>query len=487
MAQTQRITNYKRGVEPWSDNAPSPRLILTFPYGLNENVTVQAGECTYGFNFDLSAFRTSMRPRYPFDLKGTATNAGAISGLLQLVTRANVETTLVVAGDTVYQWDGSSTFTSKATGLTAPALLRDAYWALGDYLVITDLNLNNVVKTWDGTTFSAMTHTGVVGNLYAKFAIVHLDRVWLFNIKVDGTAYPHMVLVCKFDDPTNWDTSTRGGPTTVGGGAFATGLEAFYLLVPDLKPINGVTLFQNNVVFSTEAGRVWQISGTSAKDFQVTDFFDTAPAIGTNTLQSIGNDILFPRQGNSLTLLYATQAYGNALQANIGHWIPDTLSAVSQFNEIVYDVTNQRALLFVNGKVLVLYKDILAQDRGALQAGPSPWSEYTTLDSKSFNTTAARYMRRPGTTTYSVFFGDDSGRVLDLYGTNTSGDAGSSVEPGAGYPALAPHRRRGAEPLAVHPGERHRATCATAGSWRRLSPCRSSGTTSTTRRRTTSR
>ena len=104
----------------------------------------------------------------------------------------------------------------------------------------------------------------VFRHLFAKFAIVHLDRVWLFNIKIGSTLFPDMILACKFEDPTNWDSSTRGGPTTVGGGSFSTGLEAFFLKVPDLKPINGVTIFQNTIVFSTTNGRtVGSINATN--------------------------------------------------------------------------------------------------------------------------------------------------------------------------------------------------------------------------------
>jgi hypothetical protein len=235
-----------------------------------------------------------------------------------------------------------------------------------------------------------------------------------------------MILVCKFEDPTNWDIATRGGPTTVGGGAFVTGLEAFYLLTPDLKPINGVCLFQNQLIFSTDKGRIWSLTGSSAATFQVLDFSDTSPAIGTETVISMGSDVILPRQGNAITLLYATQAYGNVLQANVAHWIPTTLAAVTTYNQIVYDITNQRVLFFVNGKVLVLYKDILAQDRGALVAGPSPWSVYTTQDSAAFNTLAAKYMLRPGTSTYSVFFGDSAGRIFDLYGTGRPATLASS-------------------------------------------------------------
>lgn len=426
MAQPQKLTNPRRGVEPWSDNAPSPRLILTFPHGLNETVTPRPGECIEGYNFDLLAFRNSLNPRMPFDLKGTAPNAGKITSFLQLVKRDNTETTLVVAGTTAYQWDGSSTFTAKTTGLTTDALLRGAYWSLGDYLVISDLNLSNVLATWDGSSWATMTHTGIAGNLFAKFAIVHLDRVWLFNIKVGAQSFPDMVLACAFEDPTNWDSSTRGGPSTIGGGAFVTGLEAFYLKMPDLKPINGVCLFQSQIVISTDKGRMWTLSGTSSKDFSIVDFKDTDPAIGTDTVVAIGNDIVYPRQGAAIQLLYATLNFGNVLGAGLAHWIPFSLTNVSVFNKIVYDATNQRALFFVNGKVLVLYKDILAQDRGALLDGPSPWGAYVTQDSASFNTSDAAYMLRPGSSVYSVFFGDSNGRIFDLYGTNSSGDAGSA-------------------------------------------------------------
>jgi hypothetical protein len=430
-------------VDSFADAAPSPRLILQFPFGLNEGTDAQPGECVEGYNFDLAAFRTALIPRAPFDLKGTATNGGALTGLLQLVKRDNTETTLTVNGNKVYLWDGASTFTSKAT-VTSAALLRGEYWSLGEYLVITDLNLNNVVATWDGTTYGAMTHTGIAGNLFAKFAICHLNRMWLFNITIGTTAYPHMILACKFEDPTNWDSSTRGGATTVGGGTFATGLEAFFLLVPDLKAINGVCLFQNTLVMSTDKGRMWQLQGTSAKDFQFVDFIDTAPAIGVETVISIGNDVIFPRQGQAIAMLFATQAFGSALQAELARWIMTQLSGVTVFNQIVYDVTNQRVLFFVNGKVLVLYKEILAQDRGALHVGPSPWGVYLTQDTASFNTLAAKYMLRPGTAIYSVFFGDSTGRIFDLYGTNTSGDAGST---NSTVPVLRKSRHIGVEIL----------------------------------------
>src|SRR6266436_2669288 len=106
----QALPQPRAGVEPWSDLAPVPRLVVNFPHGLNENITPQPGECTEGYNFELDAFRTSFNPRDAFDLKGTAPNAGKLTGLLQLIKRDNTETTLTVNGTTVYLWNGTSTF-----------------------------------------------------------------------------------------------------------------------------------------------------------------------------------------------------------------------------------------------------------------------------------------------------------------------------------------------------------------------------------------
>lgn len=420
------ILSQKETSLPWADPAEPPAFALNFGFGLNENQTPTPQECTDGCNFELNVDDSTLKNRQPFTTMGTATNAKAITGLLQLVKRDNTETTLVVATDTVYQWNGASTFTSKGS-VTATALLRDVYWSLGDYLIITDVNLNNVVKTWDGTTFTNMT-TGLGGALKAKYGIVHQNRVWLFNINYAGTSYPHMILACKFEDPTNWDTATRGGPSTVGGGTFATGLEAFFLLVPDLKPINGVTLYQSTLVISTDKGRLWQLSGSSAKDFQFTDFYDMSPAVGNESIASIGNDATFMRQGGNIALLSATQAYGNVFTSNLSSWIPSTTSNLTGINQIVYDVLNQKVFFFVQDKVLVLYKNLLASDRYQVATKPSPWSVYKTQHPNSFNTQAARYMLSPGTTNYTVIWGDANGNLFNMNGgvsPGLTGDAGT--------------------------------------------------------------
>jgi hypothetical protein len=76
----KRRTSMARRMPPFAANGPEPRLILDYPYGLNENITTAPGECSEGANFDLEAFRTSFVPRPCYDLKGTAPNAGKLTG-----------------------------------------------------------------------------------------------------------------------------------------------------------------------------------------------------------------------------------------------------------------------------------------------------------------------------------------------------------------------------------------------------------------------
>jgi hypothetical protein len=88
---------------------------LTFEGGLNEQdvSTVDPSECIQGYNFELGNVNTHFTPRNPFDLLGTATNASAINGFVQLIKSDDTETTLVQSGDTVYSWNGTSHLQAK--------------------------------------------------------------------------------------------------------------------------------------------------------------------------------------------------------------------------------------------------------------------------------------------------------------------------------------------------------------------------------------
>jgi hypothetical protein len=386
-----------------------------FPGGLNEQQTPSLFECIDGYNFELGLKQSKLVPRKPFDLKGTATNAAAANGFLQLVKRDNTETTLSQHGDTVYLWDGAASFTSKGT-VASTSRLRDCYWSLGDYLVITDIAKATVVKKWDGTTFGTLT-TGLATDLYAKYGVVHQNRVWLANVKT-STDTPHLMVASKLNDPTSYDTTIQGGPTSEGGGTFSIGTEAFFLLSPDLRPINGMISFFGNLVISTEGGRLYRLSGTSAATYKFLPYYSGSAAIGAESMADIGNDLIYMKNGGGIDLLSTTQTSGDVSADDLSRWIPtitkDLTTAIT-----IYDQKNQKVFFFVSNKILVLFKDLIGAEL-------SPWSVYRTQQSFAFNTNAAKYMKMPGTQVFTVYFGDSAGRIFDLNGSGI-GDAGSNI------------------------------------------------------------
>jgi hypothetical protein len=333
---------------------------------------------------------------------------------MQLVKRDNSETTLVQAGGEVYLWNGASTFTSQGSVSTS-ARLRGTYWSLGDYLVITDTAKAAVVKKWDGSTLSTQT-TGLASDLYAKYGVVHQGRVWLFNVTC-GTDTPHLMVASKYEDPTVFSTSLRGGATTSGGGAFATGLEAFYLLTPDLKPINGAIVFFGQLIISTEGGRLFKLTGSTGATYAWTEYYAGSSATGAESMADIGNDVMYLKAGGGIDLLSTTQTSGDVAADDMSRWIATTTSGLTSAIT-VYDQTRNKVFMFVADKVLVFYKDLAGSEI-------SPWSVWTTQESFGMNTNAAKYMKLPGTQTYTVLFGDSAGRVLNINGTGLLGDAGS--------------------------------------------------------------
>ena len=390
---------------------------LTFEGGLNEQDVslVNLAECISGYNFELGTRNTHFNPRKPFDLLGTATNAGAINGFVQLIKNDNTSTTLVQANDTVYEWDGTTTFTSRGT-VSGSSRLRGVTWSLGGYSVIVDVTKNTVVKKWDGASLTTLT-TGLASPLYAKYGLVHLNRVWLFNV-TSGTATPHLCVASAFEDPESYSIANR----SEGGGVTAN--LAFYMLTPDLKPINGVSLFFNTLIVSTEGGNMWSLAGTDATNFRWEPWYPGSSAIGTETMGNIGDDVVFMRKDGVIESVRSTADFGDVKTDDLSLWIRTTSSGLTDCLT-VYDQSRQKVYFFISSnKVLVLFKEMLSSEL-------SPWSVYKTNHASSFSTNAAIYMRRPGTTStgnYYVYWGDSSGRVFQMEGASSAdaGDAGST-------------------------------------------------------------
>ena len=397
---------------------------VLFGGGLNESDVPDINEAAKGsYNFELSKDSHKLIPRKPFDNIATATNTADIRGFMQLVKTDDTETTLVQSAGVVYKWDGASTFTSTGT-VSATSQLRDVTWALDNYLVITDLQKLQPIQKWDGTTFGTLT-TGLGSSLYAKYAIVHHGRVWLFNVTVGSTDTPHLMVASAFEDPTSYDNTNRA--TT---GTFSTGLEAFYMLTPDLKPINAaVKSIAGDLIISTTEGSLFKLTGSDGSDYAWSNFYPGSQAVGNESMVSSGNDVIYMRKGGNIESLAATQKYGDVAADDLSRWIRSTVQDMTGAISI-YDQSNQKVLFFTGSKVLVLFKDILfggvvVGEKGE-KAILSPWSVYTTTDSSGFSTSAAKYMRKPGTTDYTVYFGDSSGNIYDLNGTDGGGDAGST-------------------------------------------------------------
>lgn len=385
---------------------------LTFEGGINEQDETQVDprECTSGFNFELGSLDTHFKPRKPFDLLGTATNAGDIRGFIQNITSANVKTTLVQAGDTIYEWDGTSGFTSKGS-VNASSQMRGTQWTLDGYNVLTDLQQLTVMKKWDGSSFTTLT-TGLGTDLYAKYSIEHDGRIWLFNVKA-GTTTPHLLVASVFENPESYDTATRAQDSS-----FSSGNEAFFMTMPDGRPINGVQLFFNTIIISTKEGRLWKLTGSDSQDFAIEPFYAGSSATGTETLVNIGNDIQYMRAGGTIEDLSSTEKFGDVTADDVSKWIRDTVDGLTDAIAI-YDQQRQKVYWFAgSNKLLVYFKDMA-------NSNLSPWSLYKTDHSSSFSTNAAIYMRAPGGTDFFVYFGDTNGNIYQLEGTS-SGDPSST-------------------------------------------------------------
>jgi hypothetical protein len=159
------------------------------------------------------------------------------------------------------------------------------------------------------------------------------------------------------------------------------------------------------------------------------DFYPHSASLSDEAMTSTGNDIQYMRQGAAIESLKATQNYGDVASDDLSRWIPETIK--NQTGAIaVYDQQNQKVLWFLSGasKVLAFYKDLFYGgcqiDDAGNKAALSPWSVYKTDHDSAFTTSAAKYMRLPGTQNFSVLFGDSSGRIFDLNGDGV-GDAGA--------------------------------------------------------------
>jgi len=387
-------------------------------------------ECANGSeNFILDPGNGEFRPRPPFDLIGTAPNGSEVRGFATLLKTDGTTSLLVQAGDTVYEISSTFTFTSRGT-VSASAKLRgglDAQWTLTDKVIITDINLAEEIQEWDGTTLAQTTFTTdgstAFGTFRAKYCYVENERAFFGNLHDNGTDSPHLLVGAKRGDFTVISTAVRPAD---GNGA----TDAWFLPMPQLRPINGIASGFGIIAVSQEQGAFEKITGTTAKDYALVKFFRGSGAAGAESVISTGNDIIYGRTGR-LESLKSTEKFGDVQiddpSFKISDQVKDTTSWTVHYNQRLH-----RVYAFASGgsEVWVADTDMMgsAEPLGAKTQGPgiSPWMKWTTQHSLAFQPTASMVGYDPLDKLEYLFMGDSTGKVYRMEGSGTSGDGGTT-------------------------------------------------------------
>ena len=166
-------------------------IVLRFGGGVHSRASeldISDRECADGENFDLDLENHTFRNRKPFDLIGTAANTSEIRGFVSLKKTDGTVKMAVQAGSAVYEFDGQDLGTASIATVSATARLRGRVshnWLLDDKVIITDLNGQEEVIEWDGTTWADVSFTKTVsgssvpfGNFKARYCFVSNERAW---------------------------------------------------------------------------------------------------------------------------------------------------------------------------------------------------------------------------------------------------------------------------------------------------------------------
>jgi hypothetical protein len=385
-------------------------LVINFGGGLHTRAStddIDPREAADGNNFLLDLQNRDLRPRPPFDLIGTVPNVLEIRGGGSLLKSDGTVSTIFQAGGTVYEWDGLTAFTSKGS-VSATSKLRGDWrshnWQLDDVLLLTDLNLADVVKKWDGTTFSSVVFTNEAaapfGTFYAKYLNISNERAVFSHVKDPSSTSRHMIVGSERSDYTVITVTDRPSSSL-------SEADPFFLLTPDLKPINGHVEAFGTGIISTEQGQLFNLTGSSAKDFAFAPFYPGSQASGSESIAYIGNDIIYGRQGR-IESVTDTNRFGDSAADDLSSGILDQIKDYTGWT-IVYNSRLNRVYLFPSGVSEVWVFDT------ALRGGQvSPWMRWRTTHSLAFQPSFAMSMLDPVDGLEYVFMGTRPGMSTGL-------------------------------------------------------------------------
>jgi len=401
-------------------------ISLRFGGGLHSAASeedIDARECVAGRNFTLDLEKKEFKTRNGFDKIATAPNAASINGFATLKKSNGDITFLVQAGMVVYSWDGTS-FAQVGT-VNSGAKLRGRfshYSALDDKVLITDLELQEQVAEWDGTTFQNVTFTDEAdnpfGDFFAKYCYVADERAYFGNVKDSSSTLPHVLVGSKTGDYTQI-TVTQAPSTSLNAE------DPIQLTTPDLGSINGVVSAFGATAVSSEGFSMHELLGGDATDFAFKTLYSDSGAAGDESVAYVGNDIAYGRQGRIESLI-ATDAYGDVQSDDWTRWVREEVETVNAWT-LVYNRRNQRLYAFPEGVsgIYVLFKPVLPtiSANATATAGISPWSFWQTSHPMAFQPTAVMNAYHPVDGNEYVFMGDDSGGIYQLEGTSETDDS----------------------------------------------------------------
>ena len=397
-----------------TDKVDESQAVLKFGGGLNTSTAideVRDREAVDGENFELDIVDRQLKPRAPFDKIGQVPNGQEIRGLISLKKTNNETSAVIQAGGKLYQWDGGTDFT-EIGDVNRNARLRgriEHFWELDDKVLVSDMALREPVGEWNGESYSTM-QTSFDTSFFAKYIAIENERAFYGNVISNSTATPNLLAGSRISD--NEVLSVEDKPSTAIGQD-----DPFFLVMPDLKSINGIVKVFGVMGISTERGQFHKLDGNNAQNFSIGSLYRESGAVGDESLAFVGNDVAYGRQGR-IESLKDTDRFGNIQRDDLSLKIENSISSVRSWTAVF----NQRTL---KGYYFPADQPRVWQyDPSLKEADLSPWVQWTTEDISSFQPTAVMPMFDPSDGLEYIFFGDANGNLYRLEGTGFDGDAG---------------------------------------------------------------
>lgn len=390
-------------------------IILTFGGGLTTKkrpFDIDINECVDGENFDLDPQLLAMTKRSALDLVATAPNVGEIRGWAQNIRQDGSITTLIQAGGNVYAWDHASSFTLVGTTPGSAKLRgpREQNYVLDNYVIITDLNLQDVVRIWDGFTLQTLPHN-LIGTFKARYCRVADERAFYANVSNNSVDLPHIMVGSERGNADVLTVNDRPSTTAVL-------TDPFFIPTPNLKPINGLAEAFGVFIISTNRGRLYELTGSSAFDYEVIPLYDGSAVSGEEAIVNIGNDVALGLPAR-IESLRGTVQFGDIAADDLTLDIANRIANVSSWS-LAYD--RNRRLLYCfpaeQSAVWVYNKRLVDMNVPGADGQPlSPWAKWTTGLSFGMQPSCVMPLIHPSTFEELVYVGDNVGRIYQMYGS----------------------------------------------------------------------